>query len=75
MEEIKTARIRYVEVAKDIYAAIAPAQGLDITDAGLIHDMFYRFFCYSSKQNASKTDAIYESVTGCYLCAISGVEP
>ena len=36
MEEIKTARIRYVEVAKDIYAAIAPAQGLDITDAGLM---------------------------------------
>lgn len=31
-----TKRIRYVEVAKDIYAAITPAEGLDITDAGMM---------------------------------------
>lgn len=36
MEVLKTKRIRYIEVAKDIYAAIAPAQGLDITDAGMM---------------------------------------
>ena len=36
MEEYRTQRIRYVEVAKDIYAAITPAQGLDITDAGMM---------------------------------------
>ena len=36
MEEIKTDRIRYVEVATDIYAAITPAGGLDITDAGMM---------------------------------------
>ena len=36
MEEYKTKRIRYVEVAKDIYAAITPADGLDITDAGMM---------------------------------------
>lgn len=36
MEEYRTKRIRYVEVAKDIYAAITPAEGLDITDAGLM---------------------------------------
>ena len=36
MEEIKANRIRYVEVAKDIYAAITPAEGLDITDAGMM---------------------------------------
>lgn len=36
MEEFNTNRIRYVEVAKDIYAAITPAQGLDITDAGMM---------------------------------------
>lgn len=36
MEVLRTQRIRYVEVAKDIYAAIAPAQGLDITDAGMM---------------------------------------
>lgn len=35
METIKTQRIRFVEVAEDIYAAIAPAEGLDITDAGM----------------------------------------
>lgn len=36
METYKTNRIRYVEIAKDIYAAITPAQGLDITDAGMM---------------------------------------
>ncbi len=36
MEEYKTKRIRYMEVAKDIYAAITPAEGLDITDAGMM---------------------------------------
>ena len=36
MEEYKTKRIRYVEVAKDIYAAITPTEGLDITDAGMM---------------------------------------
>lgn len=36
MEEFKTNRIRYVEVAKDIYASITPADGLDITDAGMM---------------------------------------
>lgn len=36
MEDHKTKRIRYVEVAKDIYAAITPAEGLDITDAGMM---------------------------------------
>ena len=36
MEEYKTKRIRYVEVVKDIYAAITPADGLDITDAGMM---------------------------------------
>lgn len=36
MEEFKTDRIRYVEVASDIYAAITPAGGLDITDAGMM---------------------------------------
>lgn len=36
MEECKTGRIHYVEVAKDIYAAITPAEGMDITDAGLM---------------------------------------
>lgn len=36
MEEHKTKRIRYVEVTKDIYAAITPAEGLDITDAGMM---------------------------------------
>ena len=36
MEEYKTQRVRYVEVAKDIYAAITPAEGLDITDAGMM---------------------------------------
>ena len=36
MEEYKTNRIRYMEVARDIYAAIAPADGLDITDAGMM---------------------------------------
>lgn len=36
MEVLKTKRIRYIEVAKDIYTAIAPAQGLDITDAGMM---------------------------------------
>lgn len=36
MEEHKTKRIRYVEVAKDIYAAITPAEVLDITDAGMM---------------------------------------
>lgn len=36
MEEYKTKRIHYVEVAKDIYAAITPAEGLDITDAGMM---------------------------------------
>lgn len=36
MVEIKTERIKYVEIAKDIYAAITPACGLDITDAGMM---------------------------------------
>ena len=36
MEVLRTQRIRYVEVAKDIYAAITPAEGLDITDAGMM---------------------------------------
>lgn len=36
MEEVKTKRVRYVEVARDIYAAITPAEGLDITDAGMM---------------------------------------
>lgn len=36
MEEIRTDRIRYVEIARDIYAAITPAEGLDITDAGMM---------------------------------------
>lgn len=36
MEEYKTKRMRFVEVAKDIYAAITPAEGLDITDAGMM---------------------------------------
>lgn len=36
MDEHKTRRIRYVEVAKNIYAAITPADGLDITDAGMM---------------------------------------
>lgn len=36
MKIYKTSRVRYVEVAKDIYAAITPAQGLDITDAGMM---------------------------------------
>ena len=31
-----TTRICYVEVAKDIYAAITPVEGLDITDAGMM---------------------------------------
>jgi len=36
MEDYKTQRIHYVEVAKDIYAAITPADGLNITDAGMM---------------------------------------
>lgn len=36
MDQIRTGQIRYVEVAKDIYAAITPAEGLDITDAGMM---------------------------------------
>ena len=36
MKAYKTKRIRYIEVAKDIYAAITPAEGLDITDAGMM---------------------------------------
>lgn len=36
MENYKTKRVRYVEVTKDIYAAITPAEGLDITDAGMM---------------------------------------
>jgi len=36
MEIYQTKRIRYVEIAKDIYAAITPAQGMDITDAGMM---------------------------------------
>lgn len=36
MEETRTERIKYVEIAKDIYAAITPACGLDITDAGMM---------------------------------------
>lgn len=36
MEETKSQRIQYVEIAKDIYAAITPACGLDITDAGMM---------------------------------------
>lgn len=36
MSEYQTARFRFVEVAPQIYAAISPAQGLDITDAGLM---------------------------------------
>ena len=34
MEEYKTKRIHYVEVAKDNHAAIVLFDGLDITDAG-----------------------------------------
>lgn len=29
-------RIRFIEVAKDIYAAITPAAEMDITDAGMM---------------------------------------
>lgn len=36
MNEIKTTRFRFVELAENVYAAIAPAEGLDITDAGLM---------------------------------------
>lgn len=36
MTKQTTNRIRFVEVAKDIYAAITPAAGLDITDAGMM---------------------------------------
>jgi len=36
MVENTTNRIHFVEVAKDIYAAITPAAGLDITDAGMM---------------------------------------
>ncbi len=36
MEAYRTIRICYVEVAKDIYAAITPAGGLNITDAGMM---------------------------------------
>lgn len=36
MKEYKTAKIRYIEVARDIYAAITPAEELDITDAGMM---------------------------------------
>lgn len=36
MKTYKTKRIRYVEVARDIYAAITPAEGLDITDSGMM---------------------------------------
>lgn len=36
METYQTNRVRYVEVARDIYAAITPAEGLDITDAGMM---------------------------------------
>lgn len=31
-------RIRYVEIARDIYAAITPVESLDITDAGLMNN-------------------------------------
>lgn len=36
MSERQTEGFRFVEVAPQIYAAISPAQGLDITDAGLM---------------------------------------
>ena len=36
MAEDKKTRIRFAEVAKDIYAALTPAEGLDITDAGMM---------------------------------------
>lgn len=36
MEILRNQCIRYVEVAKDVYTAIAPAQELDITDADMM---------------------------------------
>lgn len=36
MREIMGKHFRFVEVSENIYAAIAPAQGLNIIDAGLI---------------------------------------
>lgn len=36
METSKQPRIHFVEVAKDIYAALTPDVPLDITDAGLM---------------------------------------
>lgn len=36
MHEEKRAHFRFVEVAENIYAAIAPAEALDITDAGMM---------------------------------------
>lgn len=36
MREEKGTRFRFLEVAKNVYAAIAPAEELDITDAGMM---------------------------------------
>ena len=58
MEEIKTARIRYVEVAKDIYAAIAPTQGLDITDAGLMDN--FSNSAYINRGNGLVCDTFFD---------------
>lgn len=36
MEELRTSRIHYTEIARDIYAAVTPAGEFDITDAGMM---------------------------------------
>lgn len=38
MQQSASPRIRFVEVAKDVYAALTPAQPLDLTDAGLMNN-------------------------------------
>lgn len=49
MESTMGKRIHFVEVAKDVYAALTPAQPLDITDAGMM-DNFSNAACITRGQ-------------------------
>lgn len=54
----QTNRIRIQEVAKDIYAVIAPAEGLDITDAGMMDN--FSNSAYINRGNGLVCDTFFD---------------
>lgn len=60
MDESKSQHIHFIEIAKDIYAAVTPADPLDITDAGMMDN--FSNSAYINRGEGLVSDTFYDLV-------------